>query len=48
MGKVIRYVEDVMELLTYQSEKRKLTNKEMQIMYGLYGWMENDENYISD
>lgn len=47
MGRVIHYVEDMMEFLMYQSGKRILTKREMHILLGLSVWMENDDNYIN-
>ena len=45
MSKVIYYVEDVMELLMYKSQTRKLTDKEKYIFRGLNEWMKNDDEY---
>jgi hypothetical protein len=45
MAKVIHYVEDVLEFLMYQSQKRSLTDREWRIIRGLNGWIENDDNY---
>jgi hypothetical protein len=46
MCKVIHYVEDVLEFLMYQSQKRRLMDRELRILRGLNEWMENDDNYV--